>query len=303
MEHHFDHRTIRQLLLFAVVADCQSVRKAAIKLNLSVPSLLSQMNELEESLNLKLLRRTPRGVFLTEEGKAALPLVETFIMQAEALYYSLHQMKEDSRGILTVGANAEAMLFWVPDFKRQIKADFPKIEIFTKEVDSRDVEIEVAEGAISFGIGLFKDLGDKRLKLIPLRRERPFVLLPKTHRLAAKENVYLKDLRNEDFVFHQRAVAPQYFDELVRICESVGGFTPRICHEVQSSSRQMAYVSCGQGIALLGESFKSWIPKNIVARDLEDAPAALQLSLVWNPMIQSTVRDFVLKRLTALAEM
>ena len=52
MAHHFDHKTIRQLLLFAVVAESQSVRKAALKLNVSVPSLLNQLNELETSLNL-----------------------------------------------------------------------------------------------------------------------------------------------------------------------------------------------------------------------------------------------------------
>ena len=283
MAHHFDHKTIRQLLLFAVVAESQSVRKAALKLNVSVPSLLNQLNELETSLNLKFLRRTPRGVSLTEEGKAALPLIEVFITQAEDLYYSLNQMKEESRGILTVGANAEAM--------------FPKLEIFTKEVDSRDVEIEVAEGLISFGIGLFKDLDDKRLKLIPLRRERPIVLLPRGHRLTAKEEIHIKDLQNEEFVFHQRAIAPKYFDELIRICENAGGFTPRICHEVQSSPRQMAYVSCGQGLALLGESFIDWIPKNVIARRIVDAPAEIQLSLVWNPLISSYIRDQVLKKL------
>ena len=297
MAHHFDHKTIRQLLLFAVVAESQSVRNAALKLNVSVPSLLNQLNELETSLNLKFLRRTPRGVSLTEEGKAALPLIEVFITQAEDLYYSLNQMKEESRGILTVGANAEAMLFWVPDFKRQLKTDFPKLEIFTKEVDSRDVEIEVAEGLISFGIGLFKDLDDKRLKLIPLRRERPIVLLPRGHRLTAKEEIHIKDLQNEEFVFHQRAIAPKYFDELIRICENAGGFTPRICHEVQSSPRQMAYVSCGQGLALLGESFIDWIPKNVIARRIVDAPAEIQLSLVWNPLISSYIRDQVLKKL------
>ena len=299
MAHHFDHKTIRQLLLFAVVAENQSVRKAAAKLNLSVPSLLNQLNELEQNLNLKFLRRSPRGVSLTEEGKAALPSIERFITQAEQLYYSLNQMREDSCGILSVGANAEAMLFWVPDFKKQVKADFPKIEIFTKEVDSRDVEIEVSEGLISFGIGLFKDLDDKRLRLIPLRRERPIILLPKGHRLTANREIYLKDLRNEEFVFHRREVAPKYFDELVRICESKGGFTPRICHEVQSSSRQMAYVSCGQGIAMLGESFKDWIPKNIVARPIVDAPAEIQLSLVWNPLVHSSIRDLVLNKITS----
>ncbi|WP_290097730.1 LysR family substrate-binding domain-containing protein, partial [Turicimonas muris] len=144
---------------------------------------------------------------------------------------------------------------------------------------------------------LFKDLDDKRLRLIPLRRERPIILLPKGHRLTANREIYLKDLRNEEFVFHRREVASKYFDELVRICENIGGFTPRICHEVQSSSRQMAYVSCGQGIAMLGESFKDWIPKNIVARPIVDAPAEIQLSLVWNPLIQSALRDQVLEKL------
>ncbi len=139
-----------------MVAENQSVRKAAAKLNLSVPSLLNQLNELEQNLNLKFLRRSPRAFHLRKKAKPRFLLLNVFITQAEQLYYSLNQMREDSCGILSVGANAEAMLFWVPDFKKQVKADFPKIEIFTKEVDSRDVEIEVSEGLISFGIGLLR---------------------------------------------------------------------------------------------------------------------------------------------------
>ena len=130
-------------------------------------------------------------------------------------------------------------------------------------------------------MAFFDTLSDQRLRMANLINEKPIVLLNRNHHLAGKGGVSIKELRNEDFVFTRRAIAPRLFDGLVGFCQEVGGFTPRIIHEVESSPRQMGFVSCGQGIAFLPESFRQWMP----------------LSIAWNPLIESPLRDIVAEEL------
>lgn len=55
MRRCFDYRTIRQLMLFAAVTQEKSFRRAAKRLNMSVPPLVLQIDELEARLRMKLL--------------------------------------------------------------------------------------------------------------------------------------------------------------------------------------------------------------------------------------------------------
>lgn len=58
------------MLLFAAVAEESSIRQAAEKLNMSVPPLLAQLNELEERLQIRLFDRSPRGIQLSSAGQS-----------------------------------------------------------------------------------------------------------------------------------------------------------------------------------------------------------------------------------------
>ena len=57
-----------QLQALVCVADCGSFSKAAEKLFISPTAIMKQINALEEHLALKLLERTPRGVFMKTAG-------------------------------------------------------------------------------------------------------------------------------------------------------------------------------------------------------------------------------------------
>lgn len=76
MRRCFDYRTIRQLMLFAAVTQEKSFRRAAKRLNMSVPPLVLQIDELEARLRMKLLERTPRGVSPTAQGNALMPMID-----------------------------------------------------------------------------------------------------------------------------------------------------------------------------------------------------------------------------------
>ena len=103
MLHRFDYRLIRQLLLWAVVVEEKSFRRAAVRLHMSLPPVMSQVDELEDRLKVKLLHRSPRGVTMTAAGEAFLPEVRRFLASAEMLDYAVKELQGGEEGILTVG--------------------------------------------------------------------------------------------------------------------------------------------------------------------------------------------------------
>lgn len=55
---------------FLSVADCGSFSKAAERLHISSTAIVKQINQLEDEIGVRLFHRNPRGVVLTETGKA-----------------------------------------------------------------------------------------------------------------------------------------------------------------------------------------------------------------------------------------
>lgn len=289
----FDYRTIRQLLLFAVICEEGSFRRAAVRLNISQPPLTAQIDELEQRLRVRLFERSPRGVKLTSTGLAFLPEVKKFITQAEQLDRSLQQIRMGQKGIVTIGAVTEAMLEWVPDCIERLQQDHPLIAVYTKSIDSAEIKETVARNDVSIAIGYYEQMQTESLKSFCLRREKPVVLFNKNHPLASRESVTWADLKHEEWVFTPRSVSPRYFDILYGSCRE-NGFSPDIRYEMGSVMQQIAFVCCGQGTALIPESFVKWIPQAAVAKPIENAQASLTLAAVWNPAVTSSHRDTVL---------
>src|SRR5262245_39212455 len=61
---------LRDIEYFAVVAEHGNVRRAAEALDLSPPALSKSLRRLEKSVGAKLVKRTPKGVELTDVGVA-----------------------------------------------------------------------------------------------------------------------------------------------------------------------------------------------------------------------------------------
>ena len=294
MLHRFDYRLIRQLLLWAVVVEEKSFRRAATRLNMSLPPVMSQVDELEDRLKVKLLNRSPRGVTMTAAGEAFLPEVRRFLASAEMLDYAVKELQGGEEGILTVGAVSEAMLGWVPQFQDELRAVLPKLAVFTKEIDSADVEKALLSGDVLLAVGHFRSLSDTALKTRCIRREKPVVMVANCHWAAGRQTAELAEFRDEDWVMPGRELSPDYLDALTGLC-TAHGFHPRIRHQVNSTLRQMAFAACGQGIALVPEWFALMRPPTVSVVTLSDADAVVTLTAAWNETIESPQRDAALR--------
>lgn len=289
-------RLVRHLWLFLVVAEEKSFRKAADRLGMSQPPLTEQIQILEQSLGVKLFARSRRGVQLTPVGVGILPAVQKLADQLERVEFAVREAAAGQSGVLTIGAITSAMLDVLPEIIAGLKSAYPRLTVSVREIDSVDAVPALIAGEIDLAFArLVGDLGET-VEALPLIEDRLAVALPRTHPGAEQSRVSLASLAEEDFVMFARRVSPVYFDSLIASCQE-RGFSPRVVHEVSSVASQIAFVGCGQGIALVPATLKKLAPENVVVRPLKERLAVVTTAVAWNVMRPNPLVDAVIARL------
>ncbi|BAP45155.1 LysR family transcriptional regulator [Pseudomonas sp. LJDD11] len=286
-------RLIRHLWLFLAVAEDQNFSRAAKRLGMSQPPLTEQIQALEQSLRVQLFTRSRRGAQLTAAGSAILPAVRKFAEQLERLELAVHEAVAGHAGVLTIGAITSAMIDVLPPLIERFKQDHPLITVSIREIDSADAVPALEAGDIDVALARLEGNLGRHLQSIPLAEERLAVALPNDHPLAAHEAIGLSALADETLVMASRDVSPVYFDYLVGLCKA-SGFAPRIVHQVRSVATQVAFVSCGQGVALVPASMGKLAPNNVLVRPLDPEVKVVTTAIAWhaghnNPLVEAVI--------------
>ncbi len=289
-------RLIRHLWLFLAVAEEQNFGRAAKRLGMSQPPLSEQIQVLEQALKVTLFERSRRGAKLTPVGAAILPAVRKFAEQLERLELAVEEAVAGQSGMLTIGAISTAMFDVLPGLINQLKQQYPHLTVSVREIDSVEAIPALEAGDIDLAFArLDGDLGPA-IQSLPLLEDRLMVALPSDHPLAACTRISLSSLASEPLVMFSRKVSPVYFDNLIATCRA-SGFSPRVLHEVRSVASQIAFVSCGQGIALVPASLKKLAPDNVVLRALTQKLNVVTTAVAWNserpnPLVTELVAQF-----------
>ena len=286
-------RLVRHLWLFLAVAEEQHFGRAAKRLGMSQPPLTEQIQTLEQALKVKLFERSRRGTKLTPAGAAILPAVKKFAEQLERLELAVREAATGQRSMLTVVAITSAMVDVLPPLIEKMKVTHPDVTISMREIDSVEAVTLLQSGDIDLAFARLEgDLGSG-IRSVPLREDRLAVALPKSHPLAARSRIQLASLVEEEFVMFYRRVSPGYFDSLVTACRNAG-FSPRIVHEVGSVASQIAFVGCGQGVALIPSAMKQMAPETVAVRPLTERLSVVTTAVAWNtarnnPLVEAAV--------------
>lgn len=289
-------RLIRHLWLFLAVAEEQNFGRAAKRLGMSQPPLSEQIQVLEQALKVQLFERSRRGAKLTPVGAAILPAVRKFAEQLERLELAVEEAVAGQSGMLTIGAISTAMFDVLPGLIDRLKQQYPHLTVSVREIDSVEALPALEAGDIDLAFArLDGDLGPA-IQSLPVREDRLMVALPSDHPLAARSRISLSSLASEPLVMFSRKVSPVYFDNLIATCRA-SGFSPRVLHEVRSVASQIAFVSCGQGIALVPASLKKLAPDNVVLRPLTQKLNVVTTAVAWNserpnPLVTELVTQF-----------
>ncbi|MET0310616.1 MAG: LysR family transcriptional regulator [Burkholderiaceae bacterium] len=228
---------LNALQAFEVSARFLSFTRAAQEMSVTQAAVSQQVKNLEERLGVPLFRRLPRGLALTDEGAALLPVLTQSFARIDEAVGRLKQVRP--REVLTVGAVGTFATGWlIPRLKEfQERHSFVDLRLLTNN-NRVDLAGEGLDFAIRFGDGAWHGTEALLLFAAPLS---PVC----TPGIAAQ-------LRSPADLAGQLLLRSYRFDEWATWFEAAGARQPVIHGTVFDSSLTMAHAAAqGAGVALL----------------------------------------------------
>ncbi|AIY42547.1 Glycine cleavage system transcriptional activator [Collimonas arenae] len=163
------HLPLNALRAFEVSARFLSFTRAAAELNVTQAAISQQVKNLEERMGIQLFRRLPRGLALTAEGIALLPVLAESFGRIGTVMEQFHDSRNRSREVLTVGAVGTFAVGWLLPHLREFQQAHPFVDfrLFTNN-NRVDIAGEGLDYAIRFGDGAWHGTDAEALLSAPL---------------------------------------------------------------------------------------------------------------------------------------
>jgi DNA-binding transcriptional LysR family regulator len=251
------------LQVFLTVATEKSFSRAAEKLLRTQPAVSLALQRLEQDLGEKLIDRSGKDLILTDAGRTVLEYARRFQSLQQELDNSLAELRDNSAGRLTIGANESTTLYLLRHIERYRQL-YPGIKVQVRRSLSSKIPNELLDGNLELGVISYEP-GDERIKSKVIYADSlAFVVSPK-HRLAHRKVVSITELGAERFVAHNvlspyREVVLRAFQahkvalnmevemptiETIRILVQANqgvAFLPRMCVEREIEQKLLAEV-------------------------------------------------------------
>lgn len=150
----------KKLELLLKTVDCGSMKKAADKLNYTQSGLVYTLNSLEKELGISLLKRSYKGISLSNEGKMLEPLMRNIVENSHLLEKEIKEISELDRTIFRVGAYPAISRLWMPNITRKFMEVCPNAQV-SLYVGMEEMHNMVQNGELDLAIcevGIAKNL-------------------------------------------------------------------------------------------------------------------------------------------------
>lgn len=199
-----------------VIAETNSINKAAEKLYVGQPNLSRAIKELETSLGITLFERKAKGMFLTSDGEIFIRYAKTILKQIDEVesIFSKGNYSKKRFSISVPRASYIAEAF--AQFSNLIKTD-EKAELLYKETDTMNTVKMVLTGDYKLGIIRYAESFDRYYKSMmdekgieyELISEFQYVLIMnKDCPLAQNESLSFDDLKKYIEITHTDTYVP-----------------------------------------------------------------------------------------------
>jgi DNA-binding transcriptional LysR family regulator len=248
------------LQVFLTVATEKSFSRAAEKLLRTQPAISLALQRLEQEIGEKLIDRSGKDLILTDAGRTVIEYARRFQSLQQEMDNSLAELRDNSSGRLTIGANESTTLYLLRHIERYREL-YPKVKVQIRRSLSSKLPNELLDGNLELGV-ISYDPQDERLQSKVIYTDAlAFVVSPK-HRLAHRRTVSITELGSEVFIAHN--VVSPYREQVIRefqahkvplrmdvemptietirklVQENLGvAFLPRMCVEQEIEQKQL----------------------------------------------------------------
>jgi DNA-binding transcriptional LysR family regulator len=223
------------------------------------PPLSIQIKTIETQLDLRLFRRKPRGVELTDAGQTLLAEARAILAHLDRAIEATRRTARGEQGRLCIGIAPTAPFHWlVPRSIRNFRKAFPQVALTLEEGLSNDVVGPLTSQRMDIAFVRNAAIRTEGLTTQALLEEPMILALASHHPLARRRQkapVDLSKLVDDPFIL----IGPPgtgLHDEAVAACLEAG-FSPSIGQQAPRITSTLGLVAAGLGVALLPECLKT----------------------------------------------
>lgn len=187
----------RDIEYFAVLAEHGHVGRAAEALGLSQPALSVGLRRLEQSMNAKLCKRTPKGIELTDVGQVLLSQVRRLRQTREDVMREIADLSQGRAGNLRIGAHAGVMDKLMGPACCTLLNSAPNVTLSVTIESNEAAVTAIREGRLDLSVSVLPSPQQQDIAQEPLLDDTIVVFAAADHRLAKRRQVTLDDLEGE----------------------------------------------------------------------------------------------------------
>ncbi len=190
---------LRDLRYLVALAEHRHFGHAADACFVSQPTLSTQVRKLENELGVTLIERTPRNALLTDVGRDIARRAHHILDEVEQIRHVARRATDPEAGTLRLGIFPTLAPYLLPHVVPLVHRRFPRLELLLVEEKTEVVLARLRDGRLEAAI-VALPVHDEHLHAEFLFEE-PFLLaVPRTHPLARKASLGIKDLAGQNLL-------------------------------------------------------------------------------------------------------
>ncbi|WP_342235357.1 LysR substrate-binding domain-containing protein [Inquilinus sp. OTU3971] len=290
---------LRHLTYFACLAEELHFGRAADRLGMAQAPLSQQIRQLEERMGVRLFDRTTRRVKLTAAGEILLRHARDVLSGLDRAISHTRAISGEHVGHLVVGGVHLALSQFLPAIIRAFRQDYPAVSVDVVPLTTAEQLKTLDTGGINVAF-IRPTTAAGFMQMERLSSEGFVAVLPRTHPLAAKPDLSLRDFSGQPFIGYAPILGASY-SNLVLEAFRQAGVRPMVVQDASHTLSIVTLAAAGVGLGIV----PSWVAHmplpELAYRPLDDLPQAVELAIAWPAGETSpAVLDFVrISRLVA----
>lgn len=238
--------TLHQLVVFEATARHGSFTQAAAELDITQPTVSTQIKQLTKAVGLPLFEQIGKRIYLTEAGRELLSVCHGIFDRLDVFEMAVAELQGMKRGKLRLATVTTAQYF-IPKILGRFCDSYPDVEIALEITNHQEIEQRMLDNEDDLYI-LSDVPTDIPLEIKPFLENPLVVIARRDHPLAGQKNIPIEAIEKEPFITREpgsgtRETIQQFFRQ--------HGITVPVRLEIGNNEAIKQAIAGGLGISIL----------------------------------------------------
>ena len=287
--------TLQQLRYFQVLAKIEHYTKAAQALYITQPSLSYAMSELEKELDVQLFDKHGKKISLSSQGRTFLKFVDGSLSLLDEGIETV-RLSGPLQGRVTLGYISSLSSTFLPEVLTSFYKDTANEKITFNFVQNLNNALIDALKAGDIDLAFCPD-PSKDVSSVPVLRQELVLVIPKSHRLADRQEVDIHEVKDEPFILtNRRSGLRRMIGNIFREMK----IRPKVAFEAEDCNVAITFVSLNYGLSIIPATPNLGNP-DVTGIRIKNPEFSRTVYMAWLPSrnlapVVRRVRDFIAER-------